>query len=117
MEYLPTFENYSNAIIATVMTNGNDFIVTGLGGKQISRRSISYGEILLGFSTDVIVTKRGDQIFSFTPEFNRISAMTLSSGTEFRGVIGPNILVFNKSANMLITYDVNFRRLASHSVI
>ncbi len=115
MEFLPTFENYSGPMIATVETRSGEFIVTGLSGRSIIRRSIAYGEILVGFSTDLIVTKRGNEIFTFTPEFRQISRFTLGSTDEVRGVIGPNILIFRKTDNSLITFDRNFKRLASYS--
>ena len=117
MEYIPTFESYSGPMIASVMTSGSEYIVTGLGGRQITRRSIPYGEILVGFSTDLIVTKRQTEIISFTPDFNRINSMTLASSDEIRGIVGPNILVYRKSDNTLITYDKNFRRITSYTVI
>jgi len=117
MEYIPTFENYSGAMIASVTTRSGEYIVTGLGGRSITRRSIPYGEILVGFSTDIIVTKRGNELITFTPEFNRINAMTLGSSDEVRGVIGPNILVYRKTDNSLITFDRNFRRITSYTVI
>jgi hypothetical protein len=117
MEYIPTFESYSGPMIASVMTNAGEYIVTGLGGRQITRRSIPYGEILVGFSTDLIVTKRNSELITFTPDFNRINSMTLASGDEVRGIVGPNILVYRKGDNTLITYDKNFRRITSYSVI
>lgn len=117
MEYLPTFENYSGPMIASVEMRSGEYIVTGIGGRMITRKSALSGEILVGFSTDIIVTKRGNELITFTPELNRINAMTLGSTDEVRGVIGPNILIYRKVDNTLITFDRNFRRITSYSVV
>lgn len=116
MKHLHTFESYSGSLIASVEVRSGDYVITGLNNRLIMRRPIASGETLVGFSSDIVVTRRGNDLITFTPELNRISAMTLGINDVARGVIGPNILVYKDSIKSLVTYDKNFRTISSYGV-
>lgn len=109
-------ENSNNAMIAVVNQRGNDYVVTGLTNQTLSRRSFYNGSHLVGFSCDLIVIKDNNEVTSYDPMFNKINTLYLGASDEVRGVVGPNILVYRKSENMLITYDRNFRKVSSFVV-
>jgi hypothetical protein len=111
MKHVQTFEGYGTAAIANVQMRGGQYIVMGITGGEITRRSAVGGEMLVGFSTDMIVIQRGPDLFTYTPNFNQISRRTLAAGDAVRAVVGPNILIYRPSGNYLITYDRNFREL------
>lgn len=111
MKHIQTFENYGNSAISNIQVNSGQYIVTFISGG-ISRKSVASGEMLIGFSTDMIVLQRGNEIITFSPDFNQIARLTLGKGDAVRGVIGPNILFYKESVNNLITYDKNFRELS-----
>jgi hypothetical protein len=115
MKHVHTFEGYGTAAIANVQTRGGQYIVMGITGGEITRRSAVGGEMLVGFSTDMIVIQRGLDIFTYTPTFNQIARRTLAQGDAVRAVVGPNILIYRASGNFIVTYDRNFRELQKYT--
>ena len=111
MKHVQTFEGYGASMIANVQMRSGQYIVMGLTGGEITRRSTVSGEMLVGFSTDMIVTQRNNELITFSPTFNQIARHTLAQGDTVRAIVGPNILIYRSSGNFLITYDRNFREL------
>ena len=111
MKHIQTFEGFGTSVIANVQTRSGSYIVMGISGGEITRKSVMGGEMLVGFSTDMIVIQRGMMIYSYSPEFRQIGVHTLTSGDAVRAVVGPNIIIYRPIGNYVITYDKNFREL------
>jgi hypothetical protein len=111
MKHIQTFEGFAPAAIANVQMRGGSYIVFGITGGEITRKSAAGGEMLVGFSADMIVIQRGMNLYTYSPEFRQIDSHTLAAGDAVRAVVGPNMIIYRPSGNFVITYDKNFREL------
>lgn len=104
----------SETKITSVEERNGTYIVRGING-EITRRSFAPGDILIGFSNNIIVVQRNTTLSTFTPNFNQIATHTLADQDVVRAVVGDNILVYRPSGNFLTTYDSNFREIEKHT--
>ena len=101
----------TSPLIAHIVPRGSQLYVYDISNHVIMQKNLSSGEILAGFSTDLLVTVSKTMVTSFTPECKIINTTYLNPGDIVRGVIGPNILIYRKSGNYLSVCNKNFREI------
>ena len=104
----------SETKITSVEERSGTYIVRGIHG-EITRRSAVRGDVLIGFSNNIIVVQRNQDLFTFTANFNQIARHSLAKEDVVRAVVGDNILVYRPIGNFLTTYDSNFREIEKHT--
>lgn len=101
----------TSPLIANIIPRGSQLYVYDISNRVITQKNLASGEILAGFSTDLLVTANKTSVTSYTPECREISRSNLYPGDIVRGVIGPNILIYRKSSNYLSICNRNFREI------
>jgi hypothetical protein len=99
-----------NAQIGDVQQKGN-LLTTFDGSKKIGSFYISDSDILLGYSSSIIVIQHGSMLISYNATGKKQGSFYISSGDQFKNVLDDKINI--RKGNMLITFDVNGKKISS----
>ena len=98
-----------NAQIGDVQQKGSHLYCYD-GQREIGRIYLSSSDVFLGFSSAIVVIKKGNHICSCDAKGRELGRFYLSSTDQFRSVIGSNINI--KKGRTIVTYDVNGREIS-----
>jgi hypothetical protein len=102
-----------NAQIGDVQQKGN-FIISYDGYKEVGRFSINSSNVLLGFSSTIIVIKKSNFIISYDAKGKEKGRFSINSNDKFKNVNGNTIYIIK--GRFVIAYEVNGKEISRRSV-